>query len=387
MYNVGIVGFGKSGSRFVRAFIYLQRKYKNILLKGVCDRNIDKVKRLSDYGIEVYNSFDEFIQKDEYDILVISTNEDSHYDLLCEVKKKSKRCKKIIIEKLLVEKLHQAYEVKRMFDDSFVSVHFVERHSPVIEELIRWMKHENLSVSRCSFFWGKYRLYDKRPTIGVSSEICHPIDLAIMLSDTKPGAEFEILQGNYVCSNYSHSGKNLIDTMSVNIMLQNKILINGNSSFLWYSRKRELNLFLINDIGIISYVVEIIFDNPHWDIDTCTINEINKNGSKKLIKRFNAESFDNKTACITKTIRFIEENINEVKYGDVSGNIVHINQAVYIQEIIAKIEKHSKKNKVVSIFNKEIIQEEEDDTPDEWLFDYLDELYEKIDVSKIDNLY
>jgi predicted dehydrogenase len=391
MYNVGIIGFGKSGMRFARAFVYLQRQFNNVCLKGVCDQNIDKVKKLEKYGICVYNSFDAFIQQDEFDIIVISTNEDSHYDLLCAVKNKSKRCKKIIIEKLLVEKLHQAVKVKEIFDDSFVSVHFVERHSPVVENLKKWMKNNDLFVSRCSFFWGKYRLYDQRPTVGVSSEICHPIDLAIQLSDIQPGTSFEILQGNYISSNYSHSANNLIDTMSVNLMFQH-ILINANSSFLWCNRKRELNLFLSNDTGTISYVVEIIFDNPHWDVDVCTVSEIHENGSKKIVQVFQNDLsvYDSKTLCITKTIRFIEENISELENGKVSDSVAHLNQAVYIQEIISRLGEHAEKNVVINrIFNTEMKSIESNCPPasDEWLLDYLDGLYDKIDAKKLDGEY
>ncbi|UNF29375.1 hypothetical protein [Bartonella krasnovii] len=53
----------------------------------------------------------------------------------------------------------------------------VERYSAVSSLLRSYISEYNLEPIRCTFHWGNDRLWDCRPTSGVSSKIIHPIDL------------------------------------------------------------------------------------------------------------------------------------------------------------------------------------------------------------------
>lgn len=375
MYKVALIGFGRSGGRFLRALIYLQRNFGYLKLEAVCDYDKGRLRKLKKYGIKSYACIDRLLEKDDYDIFVVTTNEDSHFDILCKIKEKSKKCKKILIEKLLVENIIQANKLRDIYNEGDISVHFVERHSIVVEKLKKWMKDKGVMVSRASFFWGKYRLHDYRPTVGVVSEISHPLDLVLALADINHNEKFEILKGNYISSDYSFFKPKLIDTISVNIKFGENLIVDGNSSFLWDRRERRVILFL-SDNNKVRYMASIVFDTPQWDIDNCIISSVGIDcGKKSQMKKITSQQKDVESdiLCISKTVKFIQENINEIETGKISNNLVHLSQGVYIQKIIDALERDSLKNTIETrIFNAKVPHKERAHDCDPLIFAYLD---------------
>ncbi|MEI6117917.1 MAG: hypothetical protein WCP92_01340 [bacterium] len=94
---------------------------------------------------------------------------------------------------MLVENIEQAEQLLHIFQDHEISINFVERHSIIIEKFKKWIHENDVYISRASFKRGKYRLHDSRPTVGVLSEISHPLDLILMLSDTSTNTSFRII--------------------------------------------------------------------------------------------------------------------------------------------------------------------------------------------------
>lgn len=347
MFSVALVGFGEAGGRFLRTLIYRQRNIGDIYVAAVCDSNIERLKMLKDFNIAIYTNVREMLQADQYDLIVVATNEVSHYEILCEVKKYANKFQRLLVEKLLVETLQQAISISQMFDENDISVHFVERHSTVLQKFMQWMSNKNLQVERASFFWGKCRLYDHRPTIGVRSEISHPIDLILMISGISVETPFKILQGSYLFSDFSHSSPQILDTINVNMKFGDRLIVNGNSSFLWDKRDRRIILYLSSCDRRITHMVTLTFDNPHWDLDTCTISEISVfDGKRRTIEHWEIKEQDINPDifCISKTAQFMEENIRELTGGQASTTLARLKQACYVQSIVDALQEDAQQS-------------------------------------------
>jgi len=355
-FSVGIIGCGFAGGRFLRALIHRERTIGDVYVKAVCDFDLTKLDIFKQTNISTYAKVRDMLSADQYDIIILATNESNHYDVLCDIKKYSKIFKRLLVEKLLVETLKQAESIKKIFNEKDISVHFVERHSLVVKKLMDWIEKKELVVKRASFFWGKYRLHDHRPTTGVTSEISHPIDLILMISRLSSNESFEILQGSYIFSDYSCSGNRVIDTINVNLRLGKELVVNCNSSFLWHERNRRIILYLADSNGKVSHVANIVFDNPYWDLDSCTISEINPiNGKRKIEEKWEIrqDDVDNKILCINKTYHFLNENIRELKGGRKSDILARLSSACYIQNIVGSLLKDAHKSIVETpIFGK-----------------------------------
>lgn len=345
--SVGLIGFGRSGGRFLRAVIHRQREIGDVSLEAVCDSNKSRLSFLQEFGIKIYSDYLVMLSSNHFDIIIISTNEDSHFQILNDIKKYHISFKRILVEKLLVETMEQAVELKKMYKEDELAVHFVERHSPIVKNVLDWMCDNNLNVKRATFFWGKYRLHDHRPTVGVTSEISHPIDLVLLLARVKNNTKFEVLNSCDSYSDYSYSGEDLLDSISANIKFENGLVINANSSFLWDGRERRVILFLSDNTGIVKYIVTMIFDNPHWDMDSCVVYDVGiSEGRRTVVKewKINKEDIDSGIFCISKTSRFLGENIEEVLGKSKSIVLSRINEACYIQKIVTTLENNAPNN-------------------------------------------
>lgn len=340
IYSVAIIGAGYAGKRFVRAFRYRQNVIGDVKVVAVCDKSMQKLSTFKGYEIKIYSDVNDMLSSDKFDIIVVASNEESHYRILLNIFKKKQNPKRIIVEKLLTKNIKQSLAIQRIFKNFDISIHFVERHSQVISEAVKWLLKHNLEVRRGFFFWGKYRLHDHRPTIGVISEISHPIDLILFISKISIKSHFKIVKSCCTFSDYSCSGKNILDTINVNIKFGKNLFINGSSSFLWGKRDRRIMLYLSKPDSKISYIVEFSFDNPRWDIDVCTISSINKSANlKKIIKKWETkEKKDIKELCgIEKIYNFIDENIKEIKNKKYSQSLAHLEQGCYVQNVVESL--------------------------------------------------
>ncbi|WP_339187352.1 Gfo/Idh/MocA family oxidoreductase [Bacillus sp. FSL M8-0025] len=388
MLSIALIGMGSAGSRFLRAILYREKIKGDVKLVAICDRNRERLQNFYNTNIKTYQKVNDLLINGAYDIIVIATNENSHFNILKDIKKYSTKYKRILVEKLLVEKFNQVRDILSIYDENEIAVHFVERHSLILKYLLNWMQTNNLTVKRASFFWGKFRLYDHRPTIGVTSEISHPIDLILMISNIKPGTPFEILGGTYVYSDFSISGKQVLDTINVNLKIGNEILVNGSSSFLWEKRRRNVQFYLANSEGIVTYMVVLIFDKPHWDMDICRVYKVNlPYGRKRLINtwKVNSNKMISELFCVHKTSIFIDENVNEIKGLRESFTLAKLSSSAYVQEIVSSLHSHSELNLIdTPIFGEKTFNLNHYKKVDEAVKDYLTGKIRGNDFAKID---
>src|SRR5215471_912211 len=178
MYHTGIIiGFGNSGERFLQACRLSADTQGTITVTAVVDRNGRALQRARQEGIMAYDSIDEALAKGSYDVAFVCTNDAEHFSVLASIHRHPGRVRRIVCEKPLTERWCDAEMLAEKFEDREIAVSFVERFSPITRRMKQWMLERQLRVTRASFTWGKCRLSDYRPTIGVLSEVSHPIDL------------------------------------------------------------------------------------------------------------------------------------------------------------------------------------------------------------------
>lgn len=84
----------------------------------------------------------------------------------------------ILCEKPFVsdkEELNQAIQIINE-NKKFVILSTVIRFSLASQKLKFYIEDNNLEIKRINFVWKKNRINDFRPTVGVISEIIHPLD-------------------------------------------------------------------------------------------------------------------------------------------------------------------------------------------------------------------
>lgn len=350
MYKVGLIGTGMSGVRFIRAINYLNETKKIFQLVGVYDKKNEDHLNLNEFNIKVHHSFEEFAQSDDYDLIIVATNESSHYDILCKLKTYMKDIKKIVIEKPLTETLEQSKQVAELYDDDIIIVHYLERCSEVISDIKNYIIENSLTVRRMMFSWGKNRVYDGRPTTGVTSELVHPLDLCLYLADLFE-AKVNVISGNYIRSDYSVSGKDILDSVDISI-LADDVMISGSSSFVWPNRRRELTLYLTDKSNEL-WMIFMYFDQQRWDIDGYTIYKFDSNGNRIEVKKHQTDNnCTPQTICMTKIVTFLECVASELSFGKSEQvQLPHIRQSLQIQKIITDIDSSSSLSAINQIFD------------------------------------
>jgi GFO/IDH/MocA oxidoreductase family protein len=346
MLQIGLIGFGESGMRFFRAVVFRAKMIGDVCLKSICDKKFNDDHLFIEYNIRAYNNVQDMIENNMFDIIIVATNEYSHFEVLEKLSHYQDKFIKILIEKPLVGNYEQAEVIKKAYHNNRIYVNFIERYSSVVYKLSSWIHENELKILRASFNWAKNRLYDVRPTIGVISEISHPLDLILMLASIRPNTPSEILQGCYLFSDYSYSGEKVLDTINVNLKIGKNLLINGSSSFLWAKRERKIVLYLGHDNEKAMYTVFLEFDNPYWDIDSCIIKKINNDiiDEKIIVEWYTERDFmDEDLFCINKLYKFVDESINDLNCNINNKLNSDLLQACYLQKIIDSIEDDARK--------------------------------------------
>jgi predicted dehydrogenase len=178
--SVLVIGVGRSGGRFVRALNYLERIGLPVQVVALCDLNPAPLDTLS-AATAIFSDVRVALPAAEPDVVVVCVNEAAHFEVLKAISELAPRAL-VMCEKPLTETLEQFIHIERLFAPDTITVNFVERYSPIVSDFTDWRKNESVENLRAEFFWGKYRYRDPRPTMGVLSEIAHPIDLVRALT-------------------------------------------------------------------------------------------------------------------------------------------------------------------------------------------------------------
>jgi len=336
MLKIMIIGLGKAGERFYRALKYIEKSEKIIIIDSVCDTNAETLIKIDDNICKFYN-YEEALNKRKVDLIALCVNEYAHFQILKHIKEIKYEFIRILSEKPLVEKYDQYIEISNLYANNEITVNYVERYSPIISDFFLWQENKNFNYNKIEFFWGKFRINDKRYTIGDISEITHPIDLVFyLLRDTKC---LEYKFNSCLCSNsnYSPYNKSLIDSIDIQFFVNNTFVL-GHSSFVWEERKRRLILFCHENLGKKNYLISFDFDNPIWDTDCLRIFDITTT-EKKLIfeKKYKTNDFPTEIYKISKIYKFIKLNLDSIMFKQHNNDLVWVNDCIFVQKLIEEI--------------------------------------------------
>lgn len=330
--NILITGVGFAGRRFLNALLY----FKAIGALPIADIALVDcdAKKLSEFkaGFACYTDYKKAMADFRPDAVIVTANEKEHYNIFRALEPFSVR--KILSEKPLVETMEQAKNLSYLAERDF-SMNMTERFSPVIARFFEWaVKNPDFALRRAEFFWGKNRIRDPRPTVGVMSEIIHPLDLIKYIFKVG-GFHFEAALTT--SSDFSVSRTAVVDSCDV-LMDAGSCKIVGHSSFVWAHRQREITGLLSDGSRLVR--ANFVFDNPHWDCDQFRLDSIGPEGQIENILSFSTtnEDFPPELRQIYKVGQFIKCSLFPDLAPDAAGALVGYDTAVELQGFLQTLQ-------------------------------------------------
>jgi len=330
-----IIGYGFSGRRFERVLTYFCSLRPDLAtLEGICDLSQERLDT-SPSDVGKFVDLGEALTVTDPTVVVVAVNESAHYEVLKELKTNRRRL--ILCEKPLTSTLVEAEDLQTDFENLSVSVNFVERYSPVVNRYLEWRKqHPGMSPTRIEFFWGKYRVADQRPSMGVLSELSHPLDLIYYLFDIDT---YSIHAAHGVASDFSPYHRQLLDSVDILLRAENCLIV-GHSSFVWSRRRRNIMAFL-SDGDSHLFLVNFDFDLPLWDCDSLQIISIDYEGDRKEVVldfRVDNDDFPVELHRGFKVYEYARNSIKAFVREESRREIVNYSQALRIQRVLDEIE-------------------------------------------------
>lgn len=341
MTAVLLVGYGFAGKRFARALSFLARQHPDrVRFAGVVDS--DRSKTAGEMPVaRVFDDLEQAVVEIRPDAVVLAINEFAHFEALRRLAETS--CA-ILCEKPLTATRQEARRLEGPLARHRLTVNLVERFSPILDVFLDWhRRHPGLEPVRVEFFWGKNRLWDPRPTMGVLSEVTHPLDLVDFLF---PFDRWRVAEASGICSEFAHGRESRLD--SVQLLLDTgRYPIIGHTSFLWPRRQRSITAFLADrDDRLFRAYFE--FDQPHWDCDLLEVREVLETTGELrpvLEHRVTNDDFPAELAGIFKVSEFVRHSLDGVAGKASGGRLVGLEQALKVQSLLEDIEESCKRRR------------------------------------------
>ncbi len=242
--RVLIIGAGYAGTRMVRALNHPAGSGAGREPGRIMDVQPAKLHHWSIEGVPVFDELKIAMHTTKPDVVAVTVNEYAHLEVLRTVSSAGIRF--VLCEKPLASTLAEAEEVRNLLGSSTsLSLNMVERFSDVVHEARRWLAAAGpVEVLRVEFHWGKHRIADPRPTIGVLSEIIHPIDLLRLLFDS--GHLYDV-RGCSTTTQLRGDGPVCMDSIDFAAQAEPGYTVIGHASFSWPRRVRTLSAIVRDD--------------------------------------------------------------------------------------------------------------------------------------------
>lgn len=330
MDRVLVVGHGYAGRRFVTALRHLADTGVPVELVGVCDRN--PVRLPAD--VAGFTDLAEALRVLSPSVVCVTVNEAEHIAVYERLRHLPRAL--VISEKPLTGRPHDLPMATASLAGHVFAMNLVERFSPVVREYRAWAaRQDGLEVVRAEAFWGKHRVGDPRPTVGVLSELIHPLDLVRYLFGVE---ELRVLGGYGVESDFSPHAPVLLDSVDVYAdMAGAPVLLH--SSFAWPARQRLVTALLWSvTAGMLR--VELEFDSPHWDCDRLDVLTVGPDGHWEPLLHLSTDVTDLPAPIrgVGKVVRFIESALRTWRGEPAEDEQVNLGVAVRLQEITDEID-------------------------------------------------
>jgi predicted dehydrogenase len=330
-----IIGAGYAGTRFAKSISHLERQRGEVYLGGVIDANATRLPPWMVQGIPTFSNLCNALEQVDPDLVVVAVNEDQHFAVLQTVAQSRPRC--VLCEKPLTSTLAEAEALLPLLCHSRLSLNLVERFSDIVLAAKQWLTtNKPIDVLRVEFQWGKHRIADPRPTIGVSSEVIHPIDLVHFLF--APGM-LQDITGFTVSSALRHRGALYVDSLHFAAYAEAGFTLIGHASFTWPRRVRNITA-LVRDGRKRLYRLILTFDTPHWDCDEFIVEELDQHsGRYRCVERLaiSVDSLPEEARGVNKIIRLINASISHWATGARQPLLADARHAVQLQRTVEDI--------------------------------------------------
>lgn len=298
-YRTVLVGHGEAGGRFLRALRYgnCAQRFDVVAL---ADRDPGRLAPAGS-GLRGYVDLELALRTEAPEVAVVCVNEEGHVEAL-EAVLASPSIRHVVCEKPLTRTLAEFRQLGLEGCGIPVSVNFCERYSPAVQDCSAWLAWHGATVSRVEFGWGKYRVRDPRPTMGVLSELSHPVDLTRCLLGLPPSTPFGLVSAAATYSDFSSFSDRVADGVTIVGDLRGCLVVGG-SSFVWEERRRRLVLYAQTAADGRSWMLILDFDNPVWDNDSFLVYELEPAGGRRV----QVEGFRYQAADLSADVRHVQK--------------------------------------------------------------------------------
>ncbi|KOG43743.1 hypothetical protein AQJ84_08395 [Streptomyces resistomycificus] len=255
--RVLVAGMGYAGSRFLTALRSLSGDLEIGARLEVAYHARHQGRQDIPYFASLRTALDEFAP----DLVVVAVTDSAHAEILTGLDGYQGF---VIAEKPLTSARDDLDAVAgALRGASGFALDLVERYSDATTALQQYVRHHGLTLVRAHATWGKDRINDHRPTVGVTSEVIHSLDLLRQLGPV--GAQLRVQDAVGVCSDFSISGPDVLDSVALTARLGDAV-VSAYSSFTNIVRQRTIDCaFRAPDGGLVYASTE--YDTPVWDAD------------------------------------------------------------------------------------------------------------------------
>lgn len=329
--RVLIVGYGYAGKRFRSALDYLQQTGLPVEVVGVCD--IDDLRPPRDLAGD--NDLGKALTELSPTVVCVTVSERSHGAVFTRLGQLSRAL--ILSEKPFAASLQEGRQAASLIEHHGFSMNLVERFSPIVRECMSWMAAEGpFETVKIESFWGKHRIGDPRPTMGVVSEIIHPLDLIQHIFGI---GSLKVIAASGLVSDFSPGAEGILDSVDLHAVA-NDVPVLLHSSFSWHDRIRRIAALIWSSTKGL-FRLEMVFDTPHWDCDRLNIYFIAESGRWTQIHEMivGYEQVPPEIRGVSKVTSFIANSVRSWRGEASADGLVDLGAALELQETLDAIER------------------------------------------------
>jgi predicted dehydrogenase len=305
--NVLIAGMGYAGSRFLCALRTLDGAAGHGTTLDIAYHARHRTRE----DIPYYATVREALTHFRPDLVIVAVTDSAHAEVLTALDGYRGF---VLAEKPLTSRHDDLDAVARALrHTSGFALDLVERYSDATTALREHVRRHALTLVRAHATWGKDRINDHRPTVGVTSEVIHSLDLLRWIA---PGGHAVLPTGVLgVTSDFSISGPDVLDSVALTATLGGAP-VTVYSSFTNITRQRTVDCtFRAPDGGLV--YASAVFDTPVWDADHLRIWRRLQDGEETLCEvDTRDDEVPGELRAIVKLRRLVADVLRFVRDGD-----------------------------------------------------------------------
>lgn len=318
--RVDVIGPGYAGTRLIRSFEHAANLHDETLDVHTYTRG-----QISELSTDPANLREAFAGAET---IINATSDDQHLGILNLLTHTDAF---VLSEKPLIapwEKAPAQWASKWGRADRF-ALNCIERYSPLTDYVRTQIRERGLRIARIDFTWAKNRFDDPRPTVGIVSEIIHPLDLCCYLTGIRADRA-HLLQSAVITSDYTSFTDDTAESVQIMADLDG-VIVTGYSSFAHPDRRRAFDITLVCDDGRREYI-KLAFDDPGWDRDW--LRHVSATGAQPAHEATYVVGDGQAPPTCGKLSMFAED----VLWGKHGRRYVHYGEAAGLHTLLAQIQ-------------------------------------------------